>query len=114
MTTAPLLAALALGFEPGPWTATDTAVEAAMAVALAADCLQTEQNFRRGGWDRNPLDSHLRRFRVRPRLYFSGALLLHAGVARVLPQPWRLVFQGATLGVEGHAVWANWQVGLRF
>jgi len=103
-----LLLALSVGCAP----ALDVAGEVAFGAALAADYVQTRQ-ITRDGYEGNPLIGRWGE-RTSPEAYFAAAALLHAGVAILLPRPWRQVWQGGWCVVEGVAVWNNYVDGYTF
>jgi hypothetical protein len=94
---------------PDRWTRRDTAAEVAFGLALVADYLQTRQ-IARSGLEANPVMGR-RGERVNPAIYFPAAMALHVVAARSLPQPWRLAFQGVSIGVEGGIVGRNLGLG---
>jgi hypothetical protein len=96
LLTVPLAAGAA-----APWTPRDTALELLSEAGLAAEWAQMLNG---------PPDSAIRgvdadlfgRHPSRAALnrYFVGWMIAHPLIAWELPQPWRLGFQGATIGFE--------------
>jgi len=91
------------------WTRTDTAIEVGCGALLIADWRQTldrryeESNAILG---RSPGAAAVTD-------YFLAVMALQFASARLLPHPWRTLFQGITLGTEGRSVYNNWQLGAR-
>ena len=89
----------ALGWSPIPndWTVADTVGESVVASATLLDGLQTEWHLQQGGREWNPF---LGARPSRPRLYGMGLLevLLHVGIATILPPCWRGLWQGIFIG----------------
>ena len=110
VATAGLLALHAPAARADKWTKTDTAVEAACAGLLIADWGQTLD---RRYEESNPILGK-RPTEAAVTGYFLGVITLHLAIARVLPRPWRTLFQGTTIGVEGHSIYANWRLGAHF
>lgn len=94
------------------WTRFDTALEAGYAATVTVDWLQTRASLLHGGMELNPLLGH-RPSQAMVAGYCAGNALLHAGVSWLLPSPYRTIWQSVTLGVEGHAVYRNYQAGVR-
>jgi hypothetical protein len=91
------------------WTNTDTIVEFGCVALLLMDWGQTLD---RRYQESNPiLGSHPDSVAVDG--YFVAAIGAQVLVARLLPSPWRSVFQGITLGIEGRSVFNNWRMGAR-
>ncbi len=101
--------------DPARWTATDTALQVAFGALLLTDWAQTRNTLARtpGGMpEGNPLlGAHPSELRLDG--YFLGALLLHTTVARLLPHPWRTVWQIGWVGAEGVVAARNFSVGAR-
>jgi hypothetical protein len=109
---AAVAAALALAL-PAPargegWTRTDTAFELGLVALSITDFGQTSWflSHRPRAYETNPL---LGRHPSRSRVAAFGAVALgsHAVVARLLPQPYRRLWQLAGIGVEVDAVTSN-------
>jgi hypothetical protein len=95
-----------------PWTAQDTALEAAFVAAVVVDWRQTHWTLDNGGYEMNPL------LGPRPtdqRLGVSvlGAVAAHAVVSAVLPAKWRRWWQAVSLAGEASAVGWNVSAGAR-
>jgi hypothetical protein len=104
-----LAGALALG---SSWTATDTGVEAAFGVALAAD-LSTSVDQDPRIYEKNPILG--RHPSKADYLAYDGTcLLLHAGVARLLPPPYRRIWQGVWIASEAASTTRNLTLGAQF
>lgn len=104
------LASVALSACTPSWTAKDTVLEAAWIATIAIDWHQTmtitgECN------EENPVIGSCGDG-LPPAIYFPMTLALHAIVARALPQPWRLLFQAFTLGLEVSTIWGNSMSGV--
>ena len=92
------------------WTAKDTVLEAAWIATIAIDRHQTMTitgNCNESNPVMGPCGAGLP-----PAIYFPITLALHAIVSRALPQPWRLLFQAFTLGLEVSTIWGNAQSGV--
>lgn len=92
------------------WTTGDTVREVAVLVLIAVDWRQTRA-FRADGLpEMNPV---LGRYPSRARVnrLIGSAMVAHPVVARLLPRPWRQVFQVVTLAGESAAVGSNWALG---
>lgn len=94
------------------WTGTDTALEIATVSLFALDYMQTTEIVVDGeesnviiGWHGDG---------VSPGLYFAGVAALHVTLAAVLPQPYRRILQGVTIGAEIDGIHSNWQAGYGF
>lgn len=94
------------------WTVADTLFEAATLGLIAADWYQTRTFRADGREEQNPI---LGRYpsRARVNALIGAAMLGHPIAARLLPQPWRRIFQSATIAGEGYAVGANWAAGYK-
>lgn len=91
----------------GGWTLRDSVLEASFAGATAADWHQTrgivttcsEQNPIIGACgERVPVDA-----------YFPIALLIHVGIAALLPPGYRTAWQTLYIGAEINQVWSNYR-----
>jgi hypothetical protein len=106
-----------------PWTWQDSAWEAASLTAIVADWGTT----RDGAWKNDHLARSGRRYPAhietnpilgrdpspgRVDAYFVSALLVHAGVAAVLPGRWRRAWQASTLTLELGMVNGNYHANL--
>jgi hypothetical protein len=96
-----------------PWTTADTVFETAVAASVALDLAQTSALLHRGGMHetnpilgRRPSDGSL-------MLYGGACAVLHAGIARLLPYPYRRVWQVAWVGIEAVQIRDNWQASGR-
>jgi len=102
-----LLALLGAEARADPWTTTDTIVESGCVALFLIDWQQTLD---RRYQESNPiLGAHPSRAAVDG--YFFGVIGVQVVAARLLPSPWRGVFQGITIGVEGRSVYNNWRLG---
>ncbi len=91
------------------WTTTDTIVEAG---CIALFVIDWGQSLDRRYQESNPiLGSHPSHMAVDG--YFLTVIGTQLFLARLLPSPWRSVFQGVVLGVEGRSVVNNWRLGAR-
>jgi hypothetical protein len=106
----PFLAFLALASTQAradEWTTTDTLVESGCIALFLIDWGQTLD---RRYQETNPLlGNHPSHAAVDG--YFLAVMSVQVLVARLLPSPWRSVFQGATIGIEGRSVVNNWRLG---
>lgn len=95
-----------------PWTVRDTALETTGAALHLLDWSQTLYGVRQGFSESNPiLGRHPTEGAV--YAYFAGTLLAHVVIARLLPQPWRGVWQGLWIGIEATSVARNFAGGVR-
>ncbi len=103
-----LALALASAARADEWTRTDTAFELGLVTLSLTDFGQTSWFLanRPHAYETNPL---LGTHPSRAKLAAAGAIGLttHFLVARVLPQPWRRLWQLAGIGVEADAVSSN-------
>jgi hypothetical protein len=93
------------------WSSTDSVMEASVQVALAMDALTTLQVLTEAGMvETNPiLGRHPSELAVVG--YGLAWMAGHYLIARLLPQPWRRIWQGLVFGVEVAAVTNNLVVG---
>jgi hypothetical protein len=91
------------------WTTADTVVESGCIALFVIDWGQTLD--RRYQESNLLLGNHPSHAAVDG--YFLAVIGIQFLVARLLPSPWRSVFQGATLGIEGRSVVNNWRLGAR-
>ena len=97
------------------WTKTDTAFEATFLLTLALDYGQTRT------WISNPNVHEVNPILGREpsagkvRVYFLACAVGHVAVARLLPNPYRRIWQAVWIGVEGVTVYNNTRLvgGLR-
>jgi len=102
-----------------PWTAADSALEAAGATLQLLDWSQSLYLAHGGpiahgheGQESNPvLGSHPSYAEV--NAYFAATLAGHLAIAYVLPRPWRTLWQVLLIGVEGDSVVHNMNIGAR-
>ena len=110
MKSLSLLALLALvpaEAQADPWTTTDTVVEAG---CIALFLIDWKQTFDRRYQESNPLlSNHPSAAAVDG--YFLAVISVQVVTARLLPSPWRSVFQGISIGIEGRSVVNNWRLG---
>lgn len=92
------------------WTRTDTALEATFAAEMAVDTYQTGAIVD-ACREVNPVIGSCND-RVPYQVYQPVMLLAHAVVSYMLPPNWRRIWQGITVGVEGHQVFVNAEVAL--
>jgi hypothetical protein len=107
-----MLALLALqpsGARADDWTTTDTTVEFGCIALFVIDWGQTLD---RRYQETNPILGS-RPSHAAVDGYFLGIIGAQVLVARLLPSPWRGVFQGIILGIEGRSVFNNWRMGAR-
>jgi hypothetical protein len=104
--------ALLLASSPGEWSALDTGLELSYASLVAVDMMQTQSSVSRGGLELNPILGK-RPSAVGIAGYGLGLVAVHLGISMALPSPWRSVWQGITVGIEGHTVVRNYEVGVR-
>lgn len=104
---------LAAALAADPWYAGDTARELAFAGLVAADVAQTRWALDRGWEELNPL---LGRRPSRGRLLVAAGagVVLHAGVAAILPRPWREGWQYVGIAAQGAVVGRGLVLGLGF
>lgn len=88
-----------------PWARSDVGLEAAFGVELVGDAVQTSAIVA-GCHEYNPIVGPCGE-RVPFPVYFLTAAALHLAISAVLPARARAVFQGATLGLEGHVIYMN-------
>ena len=89
------------------WTTTDTVVETGCIALFLVDWQQTLD---RRYQESNPLlGNHPSTAAVDG--YFLAVTSAQVVAARLLPSPWRSVFQGITIGIEGRSVVNNWRLG---
>ena len=88
------------------WTWQDSAWEAGFAAAVVLDVGTTNQGLKMGCRELNPIvGPHPSEGRV---LAFGlSAIVGHAAVSLLLPEPYRRIWQGVTLGLEIGAVGIN-------
>jgi hypothetical protein len=107
-----LLALLALApadARADDWTTTDTIVESGCIALFLIDWGQTlDRRFQESNPILGSRPSH-----AAVDGYFLAVIGAQVVVARLLPSPWRSVFQGITLGIEGRSVVNNWRLGAR-
>lgn len=89
------------------WTHLDTALEATTLALFAVDYAQTRQILADGREGNMLMDEA----GIPPEPYFLAAAALHVVGAAVLPQPYRRIAQGVTIGVQVGAIQANWHAG---
>jgi hypothetical protein len=112
MKSLPLLALLALfpaNAHADPWTTTDTVVEAG---CIALFLIDWNQTLDRRYQESNPLLGN-NPSAAAVDSYFLAVIGVQVAAARLLPAPWRGVFQGITIGIEGRSVVSNWRLGAR-
>jgi hypothetical protein len=89
------------------WTATDTMAEVGCVGLLVIDWSQSlDRRFRESN---SLLPAEPNRTAV--TTYFLVVISTQLLVARLLPNPWRRIFQVVVIGVEAHSVAHNWQMG---
>ena len=96
-----------------PWTRADTYREVAYVIITTADWSQTLQSADHPEkWtEMNPiLGKHPSRSRVNTLIPLG--MVLHAGIAYILPRPYREWWQYAWIGIETAAVGKNLSVGI--
>jgi hypothetical protein len=91
------------------WTSVDTAVQAAVTLTLAVDYLQTRAIID-DGIEANPVMGN-RGERLPAEVYFPVVAVAHAGLARLLPQPYRRMSQVALIGLQSYIVHRNLSYG---
>ncbi len=101
------LALVPLQAHADTWTPTDTVVEAGCIALLLIDWGQTLD---RRYHESNPILGS-RPSHATVVAYFLGVISAQVVVARLLPSPWRSVFQGIMIGIEGRSVVNNWRIG---
>jgi len=121
-----LLACLAVvWFQPAQaemfddWTAWDLGREAAFLTFLVIDIGQTKDSYARFGhddekrWcDKNPIVG-CEPSNARLNTILIGTAVAHILLTDYLDQPWRQIFQIATIYTEGVVALRNWSIGLR-
>lgn len=96
------------------WTWADTAWEAAFAAAVVLDVGNTKHALSRGWEEGNPLlGKHPTASQLNTLVV--AVPLAHAAISAILPEGnWRRGWQTVTFGVEAHAVYRSYTMGLRF
>ena len=87
------------------WSRTDTVLEATFGAELAVDAAQTGHIVAECQ-EYNPIVGPCGE-RVPFPVYQLAVAVLHVAVAAALPPRWREIFQGVTIGVEGHTIYFN-------
>lgn len=93
------------------WTLADTLLESAFAVTMLMDHNQTEgmmahsSNYEEVGWARAVIGPHPSEGEIHS--YFLVTTVLHAGIAYLLPQPYRVGWQLIGISVEVNTIHAN-------
>jgi hypothetical protein len=91
------------------WTIKDTVIETACVTLFVVDWRQSlDRRYVESNAILGPRPSY-----AAVSSYFLGITLVHLLTARLLPHPWRNVFQGIAIGIEGRSVFNNWLVGAR-
>ncbi|GEJ56242.1 hypothetical protein [Anaeromyxobacter diazotrophicus] len=109
-----LLVLVAAPARASTWTVKDTVIEAAGATLHLLDMSQTLRISADPRYvENNPILGR-RPAAATVTGYFVGTLLLHVTVARLLPQPYRTMWQLAWIGVEGGCVANNVRAGIQF
>lgn len=93
-----------------PWRPQDTVLETAFIASIAVDWHQT-MTITGDCSEANPVIGPCGHS-VPPEIYFPITVLVHAVVARVLPPPWRELFQAFTIGLEVSTIWGNQMSGV--
>jgi hypothetical protein len=91
------------------WTGIDTGLEITALSLLVVDYIQTTDIVADGAETNAIMGSHGQR--VGPGLYFASAAVVHVAAAALLPQPYRRIFQGVTIGIQIDGIHSNWQGG---
>lgn len=96
-----------------PWTKTDYALQGILLVLDVMDYNQTMQFTQKKTHyeDNKLLGEYPSRSRVNN--YFLGLAVLHVAVAMTLPKPYRTMWQGTFIGIEGYCVRHNYRAGIR-
>lgn len=105
MTRAAAIALLLAGCCPQQWSRTDTALEATFGAELVVDAAQTA-SIVNNCQEYNPVVGPCGE-RVPFPIYELAVMVLHAAIAAELPPRAREIFQGVTIGVEGHTIYFN-------
>ena len=113
-----LLVPLAVNAEDSKWewTKTDTAFQTASILTLAADWNQTRQIaknpklYYEDGVAEVVLGRHPSVNGV--NWYFAGSMILNTAIARMLPNPYRRMFQTGTIIYEAYWINHNYGIGI--
>ncbi len=101
------------GHGPDRFTGLHWGLEGLFAAAMVADCVQTLHTARSDYSEANPiLGPHPKRLVT--AAYFLATGVAHAAVARLLPTPWRELWQLTAIGVEGATIRGNLRAGVGF
>jgi hypothetical protein len=92
------------------WTTTDSTIEATVQTSIAIDWLTTLGPRCAGCYESNPVLGR-NPSDLTVSTYMATMMIGHYLIARLLPQPWRRIWQGVVLGVEAVAVTNNLVVG---
>ncbi len=113
--TISLLCLFGLCSQANAWSTKDTLWEGAYLAAHVADWGQTRDiasSCASGAYyETNPVMGKCPSINL-VNTYFAATALLHIGVAHVLPQKYRRMFQAGTLGMEVNYVANNARIGL--
>jgi len=103
-----VLAALAVAVWPEPWNARDYALEGAFVGLSLVDLGQAAYGQAHGAIEQNPCvpgAPHPSNGQLVG--YFAVYIIGHAGIAWLLPRPWREIWQGLGIGLEVATVLDN-------
>jgi hypothetical protein len=98
---------------PRGWSGLDWGLEGMFALSLVADYLQTLHTARPAFVEENPiLGAHPSPLAT--TAYFVAAGAAHAAVARLLPAPWRELWQVGAIAMQAVTVGGNLRAGVGF
>jgi hypothetical protein len=95
------------------WTKKDTEYQLVFTTLLFVDHMQTREIVKSDYYyEANPI---LGRYPTMEEVevYHALCALGHAGIAYMLPEEYRRVWQCVWIGIETHSVYRNYQVGIR-
>jgi len=107
-----LAAVLATGcVHTDPWTKQDKILEGTYLALHTVDWMQTRHADWSKFYEKNPILGQAPS-KTKTDLYFLATGVLHPVVTHLLPQEWRVWWQGITIGVEVAAVGSNFHIGM--
>lgn len=111
-----LLTLPAFAEDKNSWTAGDTALQSTFIVLGVIDWKQTREFTGNGHkypemYETNPLlGPHPSARKV--NVVMGTSIAIHTGIAVLLPQPYRLIWQSLWISVEIHCIHSNYQAGV--
>lgn len=108
-----MIASGCFAWTPDSWTTQDTILQSAFAVVMIGDWAQTRFiTYSPNYHDTNIFLGENASYK-KINIYFASCFILHTGIAYILPQNYRTIWQTIWITIEGNQIYQNYSIGCK-